>query len=509
MDIQQLKVLAHRVRDVMQQSNHPIGHNQSLDLVAALPGLRNWPEVLAFPDRVAACRVDESSAGRLASRLKKFELQLSPQAMLSALLSAVPEHSANVPQIWPLGPKPGVYITTSQNAINALLARYEAATDGALVYAERAGNHWDSSIDLGEDGLWSSGLSRVPSGTLLIVGPVELNQQSWDDSAKRLEMAALRALGSEHRVAVLVDTQTPEAMCEDSLLLVRSVQQEGDNCDAALLGLVTEDGNLVTRQPFATSRGRPTRARSVATTEAIPAAALQTLENAVAQRTSGLLLFGSAKIEEHPAIELVAASLALTEHAGPAARVMPRNRSTPAKDWHVPDAIKQLPFLPSIESAYDQGYRRIVFSPHYTKAELLLQFGTDALLIAGTYSSSAEDAFMSTMSLAGRQKESDVLALVIAICCVLRIPTKHGEEVATDLFVLEGDPSDIHATTYEQIFEYLQRNRVVRWEDELSTLLSSGKVSAAGLKKALPRNHSVSEFLSQRNLGKKKKGPAR
>ena len=51
MDIQQLKLMAGRVRGLLEQSKHTIGHNQSLDLIAALPGLRNWPEVQAFPDR--------------------------------------------------------------------------------------------------------------------------------------------------------------------------------------------------------------------------------------------------------------------------------------------------------------------------------------------------------------------------------------------------------------------------------------------------------------------------
>ena len=59
MDIQQLKLLAGRVRGLLEQSRHSIGHNQSLDLIAALPGLRNWPEVQAFPDRVAACELDQ------------------------------------------------------------------------------------------------------------------------------------------------------------------------------------------------------------------------------------------------------------------------------------------------------------------------------------------------------------------------------------------------------------------------------------------------------------------
>ena len=504
MDIHQLKLVAGRVRDLLQQSNHPVGHNQSLDLVAALPGLRNWPEVQAFPDRVGACELDVGSAGRLAFRLKKkFELAHSPQAMLAAVSPSGGEKPTRAPQIWPTGPKPGVYVTTSQNAINAILERYEEVTDGALVYAERAGNHWDSSIDLGEDGLWSSGLSRVPSGTLLVVGPVELNQQSWANSASRLEKACLGAQATEHRVAVLIDTPTPEAMFDDILLMVRSIQPEGDDCDTALLGVVTEDGELQRREPFAHSRPRPARIRSVATVDAIPPSALAALHKVVAERSSGLLLFGSAIIGEHSAIDLVAASLALTEHAGPAVRIMPRNRSTPAKDWQVPEAIKQLPFLPSIESAYDQGYRRMIFDLNYTKAELLLEFGKDVLLIAGTYGCEVEDVFMSSMRGGGSLAESELLALVIAILSVKPVLGKHGQTVASDLFVMQQESGPIQPMKFEDIVKLLQENRILRWQDEMASLLDSGDVTAAILKKALPRDRSISEFLSQRAATKK------
>jgi hypothetical protein len=86
MDLEQLQLLAGRIRDLLQDSNHPIGRNHSLDLIAALPGLRCWPEVRAFPDRVAACKLDESSAERLAARLKKkFKLSLSPLDLLHEL----------------------------------------------------------------------------------------------------------------------------------------------------------------------------------------------------------------------------------------------------------------------------------------------------------------------------------------------------------------------------------------------------------------------------------------
>lgn len=504
MEIQQLKVLAGRVRTLLQQSNHSVGHNQTLDLIAALPGLRNWPEVMAFPDRVAACELDAPSVSRLAFRLKtKFGLELSPPALLAAVSSLETTKPARTPYIWPTGPNPGVYVTTSQDAINALLERYTEVTDGALLFAERAGSHWEGSIDLGEYGLWSSGLSRVPSGTLIVVGPLELNQQAWKDTASRLEMACLGAQTSEHRVAVLVNTPTPESMCEDVLLMVRSIKPDGDDCDIALLGVVTEDGELQERKPFARSRPCLAHIQGVATVDALPPAALAHLQKAVAERTTGLLLLSSAIIADHSAIDLVAASLALTEHAGPAARIMPRDRSTPAKDWQVPDAIKELPFLPSIESAYDQGYRRMVFNPNYTNAEVLLKFGGSALLIAGAYGGGVEQAFMNMMRAGGIRQESDLLAHLIALLGVRPVPGKHGGVIASDLFVMRQKVSIVPPMKFEDVLNFLRENRILRWEDQMTTMLDSGEITAAGLKKALPRDHEVSEFLSKRVAMKK------
>ena len=53
MDLQQLKLLVGSIRPFLQQANIHIGHNESLDIAAALPGLRDWPEVSAFPVKTA------------------------------------------------------------------------------------------------------------------------------------------------------------------------------------------------------------------------------------------------------------------------------------------------------------------------------------------------------------------------------------------------------------------------------------------------------------------------
>ncbi|MBJ9920651.1 MULTISPECIES: hypothetical protein [Burkholderia] len=495
MDTQQLKLLAGLVRGLLQPTHPSLGHGQALDLIAALPGLRNWPEVMAFPERVAAAELDTTSTGRLAFRLKKrFAVDMSPQELLVALSppGAVPSRGA--PQIWPTGPVPGVYVTTSSDAIGALLEAYEDATDGALVYAESAGNGWSGSIDLGDYGLWSSGLDRVPSGTLLVVGPLKLDQQSWNDAGERLEMACNHALNSGHRIAVLLDTPTPDTINEDVRLIVMSRADHTDH-DTALIGVVTDEGELEAVTPFARPWPRIELVPTLATTDAFPASLVGPLRDALTERTSGLLLFGSAVIAEHSAMDLVAASLALTEHAGPAARVMARHRSTPSKDWDVPEAIRQLPFLPSIESAYAQGYRRLIYHPSYARPELLLEYSEDALLICGTYGADVMNVFMSTMRAGGgTDMEADLLARIIAIAATTPLSSNDGNKVVADLYVATSSPMD-NVVTFEQVEQFLNDNLLTRWKDGLDRLLEAGIVEPAEVRKAFPRNEGIKTFV--------------
>jgi hypothetical protein len=500
MEIPQLKLLAGRVRGLLQQSSAIIGHSQALDLVAALPGLRNWPEVAAFPDRVAACELDATSAGRLAFRVKKqFALELSPKDLLSALTPVAPGEPQAALQIWPAGPSAGVYVTTSESAINALLMRYEEATDGGLVYAERAGNGWDGSIDLGEYGLWSPGIDRLPSGTLLVVGPIDLDQESWNDAAERLEMACLHALTSDHRVAVLVNTPTPAMLCEDLVVLLRSATTKPSDADGALVGVVAEDGELRRRRPFATRYPRPVHIQTNVGLDALPPSTREVLRRELATRSSGIVLFGTSKIVEHSAAEQVVAGLAMTEHVGAAARIMPRHRGTPAKDWLVPDAIKALPFLPSIASAYEQGYRRMVISPHYAKAEALLRY-EDVLFLGGTYEHDV--SHIALRLIAGSMgNEAAMVDRIVAVLGMLEVSGKRSEAVASDLFVRGTLPRPV-GTEYSQIEAFLRDNRVIRWEDELAFLLDAGAVTVAGVKKA-SHHHKVSEFLAKRRTAKR------
>lgn len=501
MDVPQLKLLAGLVRGLLEQHNVPVGHSQSLDLIAALPGLRNWPEVNAFPDRVAACEVDAASTARLAHRLRsKHQVDFSPQGLAEALSppSGRSERTATAPRIWPSGPLPGVYVTTSQDAINAALAVYEEATDGELVYAEAAGSHWQGSIDLGEHGLSSNGLSRVPSGTLLVVGPLEFNQQSWETSAGKLEWACIRAQYDGHRVAVLIDTPAPELMFKDVELMVRSVAPEDDECYKALAGIVTDDGAFQPRVPFVQGAPAPVDASSDAPMDALPSTVVQGLRRALARRPYGVVALSSSVLGEHWAIDLIAAMLPLTASLGPAARIKARNRSTPAKDMMVPDAVKVLPVLPSVESAYAHGYRRMIVQPGYTDVETFLKYGDEVLFIMGAYGMEATNAFMEAARTRGFDKLRQLLDKLVAAAGVGVLELKGGVLRTGDLFAPVDSGPPVGAK-FGEMRDFVQAHRSVRWEDELAHLLDTKQVTLSAAKKALKDERAVVEFFAARS----------
>jgi hypothetical protein len=86
MKIEWLESLARRLRDLVGEHGLALSHGQSLDLIAAVPGLRNWPEVAASPDRVEACRFDEAAVERIAHRLTaRHSLAIAPAPLLRQL----------------------------------------------------------------------------------------------------------------------------------------------------------------------------------------------------------------------------------------------------------------------------------------------------------------------------------------------------------------------------------------------------------------------------------------
>jgi hypothetical protein len=236
-------------------------------------------------------------------------------------------------------------------------------------------------------------------------------------------------------------------------------------------------------------------APTVATADAIPEHAQQLMQPTLLQRKSGLLLVGSPAADEHRAIDLVNACLALTEHAGPAARIMPRHRSTPQKDWQVPDGVKDLPFLPSIQSAYAQGYRRMVIAPGYTSAEVLRDYAKDVLFIAGAYAFDAIGTYTGALSNALIRHDVDLFDQVIVLLAVTRLPV-HGETfVFTDLFINDGDlPYDAH-TSFDALTDAVSRHRRQKVEIQLRAAIGQGLIRREDLEE-LPRNRLIKQLLA-------------
>jgi hypothetical protein len=468
MDTQQLKELAARLRVLLQDAGVEIGHGQALDLSASLVGLRNWPEVQAFPQRVKTQELDLSATARLAYRLAhKYKHEASSAELLQLLLPPSNVQNVSPLQIWPAGPAAGVYITTSQAAIDALVEQYQEATDGAVFYAERAGTKHDAAINLGDDGLWSSGLERIPSGTLIVLGPVELDQQSWSEASDRVEMACIRAETSGHRVAILFDTPMPSLLAADTTTML--IDKGYDDLQDYLVGTVAEDGTL---QPGVLQQySAPLKGSAVTDTRSLPIPVVEQLKAVLAKRGRGIIALGSVEDVENHGATIAEAVLALTEHLGLAARIMPRHRSTMSKFDQVPVAVGQLPFLTSVESAYAQGYRRFLVDPRYTKTDVIARFVEDSLFIACTFAATVDDLAMHTVEPKGR--EASMLPWLLAAVVVAPVQTKMEREILTDLYI---GVEDAHVDKGDHAFDFVARHRTMRIEDQFKALVERGEI---------------------------------
>lgn len=92
MDTSMFKVFARRLRAHLQQHRISLQHGQALNLVAAIAGLRNWPEVNAFPARVSAASCDDEACQRLASRIAaRYGKTFSAQELQKTLETPLPE----------------------------------------------------------------------------------------------------------------------------------------------------------------------------------------------------------------------------------------------------------------------------------------------------------------------------------------------------------------------------------------------------------------------------------
>jgi hypothetical protein len=489
MDAEQLKLLAGRLADWLAHHQHLVKHGHTLDFMAAIPGLRNWPEVLSFPERVANAEISELACQRLAQRItKKIGVTFSAQELQAAL--AAPPATVVPLTVWPDGPAAGVYVTDSQAAVEAAIARYEAATDGALLYAEDAGCDAAGAIELGEYGLFSNGLARAPSGTLVVVGPVEMAQETWENNRDRVGAAANLALDAGLRVVVLCTTPMPQSIRDDVVLLLREAGWEDRELAASLRGIVAEDGALVTAVPFAPGRSLPVPT-PVTPTFNLPDELAEVLRAGIAVRPFGLILIGTWGFKLSRA-ELIEATLPLTEHAGPAARIQDNFHTDYDGNPPISERFSSLPVFPSVESAYASGYRRMVFERPTTLDKVVLARTNDVCFHVASVAMRASDALLRAGSMA-RADEPSMLAKTTAILCSGEIEAKKGPCVIYDAMAAQPDaPASLD---FDEAEAFVESRRTVRWEDQLRLMHAQRKLTLTEAKKAF-HNLPVAKVLA-------------
>jgi hypothetical protein len=490
MDASHLHFVAGRICDWLAFKHRvTLKHSHALDCVAAIPGLRNWPEVQAFPERVAqlttedfgkdGCdRLQERIKGRAGIDVKALEpLQFQD---LGNLLTETWYQPMPRADLWPDGPQNGVYLTQSKDAAKAAIARFEVAYPDTIMYAEDPEFHGDGVVALGEDGIFSAGMERVPPGTLFVLGPLVLTEENWSDCRDRLR-AAIDLPG---RVVVLFDTPQPEYLFDDAMLLLQAEIEpfRFEEVLCRLRGTVTRDGKLTDQSPLGLGRRTP-KALVLNPMRVLPQVLGKTLEAGIARRQRGFVILGGWE-EKPSSFHLLETALPYTNYAGPAARILTDDRHGYDGDPPLSIAFAGLPVFPSVESAYRSGYRRMVIERPYAARESLLRYADDVcFLLSGGISWQASDMLLRALG-HSMQDLPQIASKIVAALAMGEIEGAKGAFKVYDALpaFLTILPPDLGFAALEQVIE---GQRSVRWEDQLKDLLETGSVTLQEAKKSL------------------------
>lgn len=489
MDAAYLHFLAGRICDWLAFKHQiKLKHSHALDCVAALAGLRNWPEVLAFPQRLAALRPQDAGSdaeqrvmerinGKVGHALAADDLPSHDIRYLLMEAWSQPMPSAD---LWPDGPPNGVYVTTSKEAAKAAVARYESAYPSTVMYAEDASFHEEGMVALGEGGIFSGGMQRVPSGTLFVLGPLVLSEENWSECRDR--MAAAIALPG--RVIVIVETPQPEHVMDDLMLLLHEEVElfRFEEALCRLRGIVQKDGSLVDKSPLGLGRRRP-KPVAVTPAEPLPKPLAAALQAGLARRNFGFVVVGTFADKEE-SFRLLEATLPYTDHAGPAARILTDDRIGYDGDPPLSGAFAALPVYPSVESAYRCGYRRMVIERPHIAADSLYRHADDVCFHLPGLDWRAGELLLRSLDM-HLERGPGPLAKAIAALGVGHIEGKNGTFTLFDAMPATAAPLAADAES-EAVLRFADSNRSVRWEDQLVPLLREKRITAAEVKKSLP-----------------------
>ncbi|HEV2612216.1 MAG TPA: hypothetical protein VGU61_18260 [Noviherbaspirillum sp.] len=96
------------------------------------------------------------------------------------------------------------------------------------------------------------------------------------------------------------------------------------------------------------------------------------------------------------------------------------------------------------------------------------------------------------------RRESDVLALVVAMPAVTPVYGYKGLITVCDMYAADPRLSAVENRQYDELYAHLLENRRLKHEDQLNALLDSNELPEAELRDALPARNSWHEFMSTR-----------
>jgi hypothetical protein len=486
MDLEQLRLRADPLRQFLAQHQHPISHSKALDLLAAIAGLRNWPEVKAFPERVAAANLDTLAAQRLAKRIVSLD---GPHVDEGALLLALDVPAPPQLAVWPAGPRPGIYVTSGQAAALAVIERYLADTGGRMFFTEGVG--WDNeyAVSLGESGIFSAGLAHAPTGTL-VIAELQLAQEEWEQLKDRMT-AAWNAASAGMRVVVVCTTANEADLYRDVSLLTHTRGEPADGEPNWLVGVVTDTGDLREQRPFVPPRrgAKPLTGLPAPDLE-LPELISQKLGDALDRRgRRGLIVAGMNRDTGNTQpLQVVAALLPRIAAFGPVARIISHHRGSYGKEEEVPQVLLGVPQYSSVESAVKDGCTVILLDSAYHGGVEEIQNYGEVLFVVPVVSLSVGRAV--SMALYGPRLDDEgaIIDAMTAVICVGSVRGKDSKPLTWDMYVHVEQLAQKNAKRKKplDLEEMFDRARAIRREDQISGWLRAGIVSEKSIRKDFP-----------------------
>lgn len=477
MHIEHIRLLAKPFRALLAERNFKLSHNQALDFLASIAGLRNWPEANAMPSRLDATVPNRPAAARLARRVVDGG---GPEIEVDALLRLIAGDAGL--QVWPDGPRPGIYACTEEKAAAAAVRIYLEETGDELFFTDGVCQGEDAAIVLGEHGLSSAGLSKVARGTLVVTGPMEMNAENWEDNRARL-IAASNCAESDMRVLLVCETLDPKNLHHDLALLLRLNEPAGF-VDPNLRGVVDADGQLRALEQFVGERPRPGPQTLPPPRVEAPTAVRDAVRAALAVRSTGLFVASTAASHESCRWSTLEIVLPLLATLGRVALVVENTRGSYGREITPPDIILALPTYTSVESAVVDECKVIVvdFPSHPTKDQMM-KFAGQALFVMTGHDLDVGSAFFHQFS----DEDPERLEALVAVVGGAGFANELDGQQLWDVYAAVPGLKQRATGKPLDTVKILEKHRAIRWEDGYSDLAQEGLIPKGLLAKSYRR----------------------